>query len=385
MADTSWLFLDRIPPSKAADLLPRLRIESLHSLNAKPQIVTYGHGSLIIPESGDDAPLTLFPLPYEKGTATILKCYDAYNTQPGSPVRSFHLKRGYMATLAQNADGTGDSRVYIAADSDIAPPHLPPALDGKVQFIRVFPWRWVCKKGIAGNIWQKLNVGWYYNWGIGKSASPDLDYVGITNSAGYLPLRHNWQKLGLNTLLGFNEPDNKLQSHMTTDQAIALWPQLLKTGLRLGSPAVTDGGEKWLYEFMDKADAAHLRVDFVAVHYYQAAYNPADAQGTAVQFYRFLLRIHNRTHRPLWITEFNNGANWTNHKPTFEQQRDTVAAFLDMLDKTPFVERYALYNWVEDERMVQRADGSLTPAGIVYRDDFSPIVDVQREQSENQQ
>ena len=44
---------------------------------------------------------------------------------------------------------------------------------------------------------------------------------------------------------------------------------------------------------------------------------------------------------------------------------------IEMLDKLPYVERYALYNWVEDCRMVQRKDGSLTPAGETYRDHVS--------------
>ena len=45
-----------------------------------------------------------------------------------------------------------------------------------------------------------------------------------------------------------------------------------------------------------------------------------------------------------------------------------IAMMIEMLDRTPFVERYAIYNWVEDVRNVQRKDGSLTPAGEAYRD-----------------
>ncbi len=161
---------------------------------------------------------------------------------------------------------------------------------------------------------------------------------------------------------------------MTVDAAIAGWHDLLATGLRVGSPAVSDGGLSWLYEFMDKADAAHLRVDFVAVHYYRAYSNPADPKGAAKQFYNYLKEIHDRTKRPIWVTEFNNGANWTKApKPTYEQEKATIAAMIEMLDKTPFVERYAIYNWVEDVRNMQRKDGSLTPAGDVYRDEVSPL------------
>ena len=133
-------------------------------------------------------------------------------------------------------------------------------------------------------------------------------------------------------LLGYNEPDHKDQSNLTVDQAIGGWHNLLATGLRVGSPAVSDGGLKWLYEFIDKADNAHLRVDFVVVHYYRSYSNPANPAGAANQFYNYLKEIHERTKRPIWITEFNNGANWTKDpKPNIEQQKATIAAFVEML------------------------------------------------------
>jgi len=46
---------------------------------------------------------------------------------------------------------------------------------------------------------------------------------------------------------------------------------------------------------------------------------------------------------------------------------------IEMLDKADFVERYAIFNWVEDVRRIQWDDGSLTDAGVVYRDHPSPI------------
>jgi hypothetical protein len=77
--------------------------------------------------------------------------------------------------------------------------------------------------------------------------------------------------------------------------------------------------------------------------------------------------------RPLWVTEFNNGANWTTDPdPTSAQQAATVAAMIQMLDNTPFVERYSIYNWVEDVRRVVWDDNSPTQAGQAYRDKSSP-------------
>ena len=161
---------------------------------------------------------------------------------------------------------------------------------------------------------------------------------------------------------------------MGVDDAINAWPGLLATGLRLGSPATSDGGQGWLYKFLDKADATGLRVDFVAVHYYRAIADPNDAKGAASQFYQYLKAVHDRVKRPLWITEWNNGANWTHaKKPDSNQQRAAIAAMIKMLDETPFVERYAPYNWVDDTRQLVRKDGSLTLAGEAYRDKKSPL------------
>ena len=115
----------------------------------------------------------------------------------------------------------------------------------------------------------------------------------------------------MNTVLGYNEPDQASQANLLVGDAIYSWPDLLGTGLRVGSPAPSDGGRSsWLYPFITQADAAGLRVDFCAVHYYQS-HNPADAAGCASQMYSFLLDVWNNTHRPIWVTEWNNGANWT--------------------------------------------------------------------------
>ena len=44
-------------------------------------------------------------------------------------IRSFRLKKGYSCTLANNPDGTGFSRVYIASDADIEVPEMPEGLE----------------------------------------------------------------------------------------------------------------------------------------------------------------------------------------------------------------------------------------------------------------
>lgn len=272
----------------------------------------------------------------------------------------------------------GVSRNYVAQDHDVVVGELPEGLAGEVRFVRVFPWRWTSKKGIAGNIHEKLNVGWFYNWNLNRSSSPDLEYVPIKQKRYWPGLKQDWRARGATHLLGFNEPDKKDQANMSVDAAIKTWPSLQRTGLRLGSPATSDGGLDWLYRFMDRADREGLRVDFVAVHYYRAVPDPGDGAAAAGRLYRYLKQIHERTKRPLWVTEWNNGAGWTKARdPDEEEQRAAVKAMIEMMDETDFVERYALFNWVESCRALVRKDGSLTPAGEAYRDHESPVFFVQ--------
>jgi hypothetical protein len=379
-AADGWLFFPNIVPSKvAADFLGRVRVNGVRAvLDENLRVAQYESGSVVIPQGADFPAMTVFDGKSLGGSATPLKCHIAYDDAKLGAIRSFVLKRGYMATIAQRENGTGISRNYVAQDHDLVVGDLPAGLDNEVRFVRIFPWRWVGKKGVAGNIWKNLNVGWFYNWNINGNSSLDLEYVPIRQNRHWPGLNQDWRKKDSTHLLGFNEPDRPDQSKMTVDEAIRAWPVLLGTGLRLGSPAPSDGGLKWLYEFMDKADAAGLRVDFVAVHYYRAIQDPGDAKGAAEQFHQFLKGVHDRVKRPLWVTEWNNGANWTKApKPTSKQQEEAIGKMIEMLDKTPFVERYAIYNWVEEMRFVERKDGTLTPAGEVYRDKVSPLSHIQ--------
>lgn len=376
----SWLFLPSIKPSvvNTSTYLNQIRVNGANAaLNSNIRIVQHGDGSVVIPHSSGFAPLQVFTGRNFSGSSVSLASYTAYdNTNLGSfndRIRSFKLKRGYTCTIAQNSNGTGVSRNYVAQDGDLEVAVMPTGLVDSVSFIRVFPWRWTNKKGIAGDIESGLNVNWVYNWNISRNSTLDLEYVPIRQNRWWPGLGQNWQSRGANHLLGYNEPDRPDQANLTVSEAIGGWPDLLATGLRAGAPAVSDGGLSWLYDFIDQADAANLRVDFVPIHYYRCR-TPSDAAGAATQFYDFLKGIHDRTKRPLWVTEWNNGANWTTcADPTFAQQQAAVAAMIDMLEETPFVERYALYNWVEDVRRVKWDDGWLTAAGVTYRDKVSSI------------
>jgi autotransporter-associated beta strand protein len=379
----SFFVLQNVRPSVVvSSYLPQVRVNGTAAVaDSNCRVVQYGFGTVVIPHAPSFQPLQVFGGPHFTGAATSLNQYVYYEgTDLGAfnaTISSFKLKRGYMATLAQNENGTGISRNYVAHDGDMEISLLPAEFDNSIRFVYVVPWRWTSKKGIAGNPGNSLlNLQWWYNWNIDQNSTRDLEYVPIRQTRWWPGLGQNWQAHGANQLLGYNEPDRPDQANLSVADAISAWPDLLGTGLRVGAPAVSDGGLSWLYSFIDEADAAGLRVDFVPVHYYRCR-NPADPAGAATQFYDFLKGVYDRTKRPLWVTEWNNGANWTGcGDPTYPQQQAVIAAMIDMLDETPFVERYALYNWVEDVRAVV-TNSVLTPAGVTYRDKVSPLAYVQ--------
>lgn len=384
----AWLFLPNVKPSAvASSYLSQLRVSGANAVaDSNVRVVQYGqNGAVVIPQSSTFQPLTVYNGPEFSGVATKYGQWTYYTGAGIANISSFKLKRGYMAVLAQSANGASYSKCYVAQDGDLEVGVLPATLDKQVQFIYVTPWRWVPKKGIAGDPGiSQLNLGWWYNWNISSSSTRDLEYAAIRQLRYWPSLGQNWKSLGINSVLGYNEPDHVDQANMAVGDAIWSWPDLLATGLRVGSPACSDGGVyNWLFPFMsqvstsqaNEAGAAGMRVDFVAQHYYQAA-DPANPSACASQMYNFLLNIWNKTHKPIWITEWNNGANWTDNNPypapTYAQQQADIQAMVNMLESTPFVERYALYNWVEDTRAVT-TNSVLTGAGVVYRDKVSNL------------
>ncbi len=376
----AWLFLTGVKPSVvAASYLAQVRVNGAGAVaDSNCKVVQYGqYGTVVIPYSSSFQPLTVFTEPEFAGAATQYSSY-VYHTGGGiASFSSFKLKRGYQAVFAATADGKNNSKCYVAQDGDLEIGVLPDALNGNVQFIYVTPWKWTSKKGIAGNPGNsRLNLLWWYDWNIDQSSTRDLEYVAIRQQQFWPSLSQNWQSLGINTILGYNEPDQANQANLSVSTAISSWGDVLGTGLRAGSPATSDGGRSsWLYPFMSQADAAGLRVDFVAIHYYQS-HNPSDPSGCASQMLSFLQDIWNNTHRPIWVTEWNNGANWTdsqNPPPTYAQQQACVQAMVNMLETTPFVERYALYNWVEDTRSLITSSNTVTPAGTFYSNVVSSL------------
>jgi hypothetical protein len=374
LSDNVWLFFDSIKPQDFANkyLAHFLVNGALPANNSNIRLVQYYNGTVIISQPSTYKPLTVYTNDNLAGTPMDLGIYTYYRSAEldtlNDNIQSFRLKRGYMATFARDDEGTGYSKVFMAIDSDLVVKTLPVGLPNKVSFIRVVPWRWVTKKGWCGGETEanKLLCTWNYDWNNATISSNNVEYIPMRHNLGWNSYENINSKQNSTHALGFNEPDRPDQANMTVAQAIAAWPNLLKSGLRLGSPCPSDGGLTWLYNFIDQCDALNYRVDYVAMHWYLGCQ-------TARQYYDRLKAIYDRTKRPIWITEWNNGANWTSCIPTYEEQEEKIRSFITMLDTTSFVERYAIYEWLtETHKMFYGGTSILTPAGKVYKEKLSP-------------
>jgi hypothetical protein len=377
----SWFFLEQIQPATVSSTyLGQIYVNGAAAvLNSNVRVVQYVSGAVVIPHTPSYTPLQIYGGYFFGGTSQSLGLYTYYKgaaslSTLNNAVSSFKLKRGYTATFAQNEDGTGLSKTYVAQDQDVNISMLPEELDDSISFIRVFPWRWTNKKGWSGTSpggatdSVTMNCSWRYDWDNVVNSTQNIEYVPMRAKRDWNSYTNINNKQNSTQVLAFNEPDKSDQANMTVAEVLGQWPELLASGLRLGSPAPSDAstGLDWLYSFIDQADALNYRVDYVAVHYYKGGW-------TATQLYNWLKGIHDRTRRPVWVTEWNNGANWTTPTPTLAENATAINSFMDIMNNAPFVERYSIYQWVGDTRMMIDSSGNITPAGFVYRDKVIPI------------
>lgn len=382
----AWIVLPYLRPSVVrSNNLSQFRINGAAAVaGSNCRVDEFVMGSIIIPHAPSIAPLQIFSGPHFSGASAQLGLYTYYtNTALGGlnrNVGSFKLMHGYQATFAQNADGTGASQVFIAQDGDLNVGLLAGSLNEPVSFVRVFPWRWIAKRGWAdtagvGGDGVVIKPYWFYDWGDGSSSATDAEYAPMkwSGSSGTSSINN---KQGSTEVLGYNEPDNTAQANMTIAAAIADWPHLMQWGLRAGAPAVSDSGVSgqgldWIYGFMSQATNLGYRVDFVPIHWYKCGQS-------ASQLTNYLAGVYQTTGRPVWLTEFNYGANWCDvngsQPPTPAQEASAVSQFIAALENAPWVERYSIYNWVTTNRELVEDDGvTLTAAGLLYRDTPSTL------------
>lgn len=141
-------------------------------------------------------------------------------------------------------------------------------------------------------------------------------------------------------LLGFNEPDNVNQANMPYTKAIEYWPILESAGMPLASPAPVHHDSAWMTDFLAAAEAAHLRIDYLAVHWYGGV-QPKAFKRQLKQIYR-----NNGKRQKLLLTEFAP-ADWQATSTSDNRfTRAEVLAF--MKDVLPWLERQgwiAGYAW----------------------------------------
>jgi len=143
-------------------------------------------------------------------------------------------------------------------------------------------------------------------------------------------------------LLGFNEPDLASQANMSASQALDLWPKLVATGLRLGSPSSRSAGHpgRLAGPVHERRGGARYRVDFIALHWYGSDFGAA-AVG---QLRGYVQAVYNRYQQPIWLTEYaaDQLRRWP-EVPTQAQQAAFVTGSAAMLDALPYVQRYAWF------------------------------------------
>jgi hypothetical protein len=294
---------------------------------------------------------------------------------------SFTLEKGYMATFAQDVNGLGFSKIFIAQDNDLEI-NLPADLQGSISFIRVSPWFPVGKKGsLGGDVkWSSANnynTTWHYSWGLTDQKSEGVQFVPMSWSKG-----DDWtslekmetvgQNMSFNHLLAFNEPDNSGQSNLTVEEALDAYPKLLASGLRLGAPGVENvqysatsdsfNESSWIQEFMDGCVERGYRVDFIPAHDY--------VRRSKSTFLERFKALHDRYDIPVWVTEYNYGnPNMGSANLTIEQGYSNIKGLTEVLEDADFIERYNWYYFFgADSGIGGITDGELNITGQFYRD-----------------
>ena len=379
------VILSNVKPSAAIRLLSKITIAGKKAVsNQNCQVKIHNRGAIILPY-GDKGMLTVYSEPDFGGTA--VSNFGTENSggymntlteaKLNNQIRSFRLKRGYMVTFSTLPGGRGYSRCFIAADEDLEVSSLPAVLDSRISSYRVFKWYDCGKKQLANdtrsNVLAALNVQSSYDWGQGNSSLlPDYEWVP----------NHIYEDWPSSSTIGGvsqsphtknnNEPRNSSDDHpqdLTT--ILGNWENMMRTGMRLCSPASWDGSDYWnatgfLAEFLDSIDARGWRCDIIDLHCYWAEGSFGNIANWA-----------NKYKRPVWISEWCWGASWNKNGAfasgvTRTQVKDALQRICTNLNNWDYVERYYYWN---SEASISRLyeNGALTTAGEYYSNMTSPL------------
>lgn len=373
------LILQNIKPSKASSWLKYIQINGVKAANnSNCQIKFYNYGCIILPYAGGDnfKPLTVYSEKNFEGESCNdfgLEHSDGYmntltDAKLNNRIRSFKLKRGYMVTFSLKAGGRGYSRCFIAADKDLEMALLPALMDNSISSYRVFKWYDAGKKQLANDLntttMAALDVQSSYTWSEGHNMAPDYECVPNHIYEDYPSSRAigkaTWSPHSKNN----NEPRNTSDDHpQDLNTILNNWENMMRTGMRLCSPASWDGSDYWnatgfLAEFLDSIDARGWRCDIIDLHCYWA-------EGSFGNMHYW----SDKYKRPIWISEWCWGASW-NHNGAFadgvtqSQVKGALERICTNLNNWDYVERY--YYWNGEAPISRLYDGGLTPAGEYY-------------------
>ncbi|MGL4514419.1 MAG: glycosyl hydrolase [Lacipirellulaceae bacterium] len=260
------------------------------------------------------------------------------------------------------------------------------------------------KRGSAGGgipLANAVNSRWYYDWG----NNPPADVLNGSFNGKYTPMI--WSSnagtiqtridnilgyastLGVDHVMGFNEPDRADQANMSVADAVALWDvmdhQFASAGIKLVSPQLGDdtGGRAWMDDFMAQANTLNLTIDAVGMHWYGSV-SPTNPVASANAFLGRVDHWHTRYGKPIWISEFA-GMDWGADDITSPALIAANEAFLSVvipgLESRSHVERYSWWQFGrrsfspeedpagtryedEDTRLINQVGGLWTPTGI---------------------
>ena len=341
----------------------------------------YNEGSIVRINSDEFSNLTVFSENSLSGESANIINNTVFEGESipnnlNNDISSFKLNKGYMATFAENQDGTGKSKVFIASENDIIINILPEYLDNKISFIRVIPWNWVTKKGTAGDT-ESMNNNWFYKWSNNGSSDMSREYAPMAWGKGAADDLNDIeiikQKYKSTHLLAFNEPDNcndqsgQYGNMCVVDTSLVYYKNLLKSGLRMVSPATRQGEVfSWLNEFNYKAENQEIRIDVIAVHWYDWTSNPenspnANPQDIYNRFVNYLENVYNLYGLPIWITEFN-----ANRYRNEWVHRQFLQLALPYLEETEYIERYSFFPPVTDQADFFDENNNYTQIGEFY-------------------
>lgn len=196
---------------------------------------------------------------------------------------------------------------------------------------------------------NKGNIKWFYNYKLdikGNKNQIDIEFVPkiwgtkIYNDA-LDPLWDNPNNY--KSIMSFNEPYYKAQSNLTTDEIVSRWSnvQQIAKGMRLGLVSLTGNSTQIINQIntLKEKGLPMESIDFIELHI--MIHNAQNLDNIITNIYKAFKK-------PIWLTEFNCHHYDKNHTPKYyfckgNAQYNFLKAALPLLEKNPYVERYAWF------------------------------------------